>query len=134
MLGTRFPRTRTSRDGFPADGLADYAAATGLRSYAAIDDFGWDLQSLDPLRRALEIGGGAARLSDTTLRDALRPMCLAGRSAGKHAEAMVILLKTVWPTIAHSATISSRRTDVDFERVVSIGIEEYYRVTPQPQI
>jgi hypothetical protein len=131
MLGTLLPRARSLRDGFSTEGVADYATSSGSRLYDGFDDMGWDLASLDPLRRAVAIVGGPARLSDRALRVALRPMCLEGHRAGKHAEEMVVLLKTVWPTIARSATTSSRRNDTDFERVVTIGIEEYYRPMPQ---
>jgi hypothetical protein len=133
MVGTLAHSARTLGDGLPNDDAAAVSAMAESRPYLGVDELGWDLQSLDPLRRAFELGGGPARVSDRTLRDALRPMCLAGQRAGKHAEDMVILLKTVWPTIARSATASSRRSDTDFERVVSIGIEEYYRAIPLAQ-
>lgn len=105
----------------------DTPAASPRSPHSGVADMGWDSASLDPLRRAMMASGGPDRLSNRSLREALRPVCVAGQAAGKRAEEMVILLKTLWPTLARSDSVSSSRRDTDFERVVSIGIDEYYR-------
>lgn len=91
-----------------------------------------DAAAEEVLRRALATPLAPTAEYTRRLRAALGPLCTAALRGGHRAEELVIRLKQLWPSIGATADNPYGRRDVIFERVVSICIEEYYRMLDGP--
>lgn len=98
----------------------------GAGQVANLDELA--LRILQRLIQSTMRGDGSDGHADIELNEMLRRACRAAHGAGLHAEQLVILLKDAWNRVPATARRHGRDVDAAFDRLVTLSIDEYYRV------